>query len=123
MRYRRNEWYLAHVVKKTDDMFDVYFPEDYKKKKSVPLINIRPVRDECTEPTRGELLGKVFTYPGDKDVPSGPWKVRRIGSECNKYFCTSMEPNAKINADDFEIGYVIKCYKKDLQRKYENPFL
>ena len=102
------------MVKKTADKFDVYFPEDYKIKKSVSLNNIRAVHEGCPEPTRGELLGKIFTFPGDDDVPCGRWKVRRIGNGCNsnKYYCTAMDVNAKINCDEFEIGHVIECYKK-----------
>ena len=69
------------------------------------------------------MIGKIFNYPGDEDVPAGRWRVRRMINGENKYFCTAMDPEVKINADDFQIGYVISCYKKDLQRSYENPFL
>ena len=65
-RFRRNEWYLAHVTKKvTDDTFDVYFPEDCNDKKGVPVGNLRPVHSHSPEPRRGELIGKSFQYPGD----------------------------------------------------------
>ena len=124
VRYRRNEWFLAHVTKQNNaNSFEVYFPEDFRVKKSVPIINIRPVDKKCTEPTRGQLIGKVFNYPGDDDVAPSQWKVRRLISEKNTYFCTCLDPKLTPNADDFEIGYVISCYKNDLQSKYENPFL
>ena len=124
VRYRRNQWFLAHVVKKTNDnCFDVYFPEDFRVQKSVPTINIRPVNNSCTEPTRRQLIGKVFYYPGDDDIPASQWKVRRLISEENKYFCTCLDPKSTISGDEFEIGYVVNCYKQDVQRKYENPFL
>ena len=121
VRYRRNEWYLAHITSRNEDgRYDVYFPEDFKVKKSVPASNIRPVDSSCTEPTRGELLGKVFFYPGDDEIPAGKWTVRRL--QGNEYTCTCCDPKATLNIDNFEVGYVISCYKKDLQRRHENPF-
>ena len=125
VRYRHNEWYLAHVttLDSTTDRFTVYFPEDRKVKKNVSLHDIRPVNDSCTEPTRAEMLDKVFNYPGDDEVPSSKWKVRRIIGSENKYFCTCVTPNVTPNSDEFAIGYVIKCYKDDRQKRHENPFL
>ena len=125
VRYRRNEWYLAHVTGActTSNQFDVYFPEDKKQQQKVPLRNIRQVDPKCTEPKRAELVGKVFNYPGDDDVPPSRWTVRRIKGKENKYFCTCLDPNVTPNADDFAIGYVISCYKKDRQHRHENPFL
>ena len=124
VRFKRNEWYLAHITKKVNDTtFDVYFPEDSKAKKSVPLVNIRPIQKNCTEPTRGQLIGKVFNDPGDEDVPPGRWTVRRLKGEENIYVCTSCDPDATVNCVDYDVGFVVSCYKNDLQRKYENPFL
>ena len=122
-RFRRNEWYLAHVTKKvTNTTFDVYFPEDCNDKKGVAVGNLRPVHPHSPEPRRDELIGKSFEYPGDDDIPAGRWTVRRMKNDENVYVCTAHDPKAVINCDDFAIGFVIQCYKKDLQLQHENPF-
>ena len=38
-------------------------------------------------------------------------------------FSLSLRKNVMHNMDEFEIGYVIGCYKTQVQRLHENPFI
>ena len=119
-RFERNQWYLAHVVAINGDRCDIYFPEDSLTRTNVRLMNIKPVVPTCTEPRRRDLIGKTWNFPGDEDYPPGVWTVRRMVGDT--YICVCADPKVVPNTEPFDIGYVISCYKHDLQKQRERRF-
>ena len=120
---------MDHITKVHDNNdkppnFDIYFPEDSKTRQHVNSNNLSPFTENSNEPRRGDMIGKRFLFPGDEDLPTGTWLVRRMVD--NTYICVlvSDDNNGKSKSmATFDIGYVIMCYKRGEQERRENVHL
>ena len=103
-------WYLAHVIGRQDDLHDVYFPGCGEVLTKLPPTKLRNA-DSMTR-TRRQTIGKTFTYSGDDTIPSGTvWKVRKVNPDMVSFMCIKLSGPGRINADSFDIGYVMRRVK------------
>ena len=116
-RFERNKWFLAHVTGIDNGKYTLYFM--CGEVRTRPLSQLRPLPPNSTAPRRTELLHKVWWFEGAHDLAAGLWKVRQI--QGNEYRCTRVSggtPNCQ-NVENFDIGYVIRCYTRQEEEARE----
>ena len=120
-KWKRKEWYLAHITAANPTSYDVYFPDDGKTKKNVPFKDVREPDSFVKAYHRGDLIGRTFYCDGDVDLAPGEWKVRKIG-EGNTYTWVRMTGGGRNpkNCEEFDIGYVIREIVRQEQILREN---
>ena len=122
-RFNRNQYALTHVIKREGTSYDVYFPEDGMVKRRLPLTRLRSCPDSYAAPKVTDMLGKTFVYEGDDEIDEGTvWRVRQIVDGDNgvpEYRCTLTEGTGRLNVTNFDVGYVMRTIKKQLEKDRE----
>ena len=113
------KWYLAHIsTVNRNGTYTVYYPGD----SSTQTVNAARVRAPTNNfaPRRGQMINRVFFWEGADDLPSGHWRVRRLGpASKNEFVCVRLSGEGK-NMENFDIGYVIGqvlSYEQTLREK------
>ena len=121
-RWKRKQWFLAHVFDNRNGRYSVYFPGDSKTKKDLPPNHVREAEPSDTVYTRGEILNKTFFCDGDDDLVPGEWKVRRLINDKNVFVCTRLTGGNRSskNCEEFDIGYVIDEIVRQEQKDRES---
>ena len=65
------------------------------------------------QPRRTDMVNKNFFFDGDKELPSGEWRVRRILDDTNQFVCTKIRGEGPVNIDNFDIGYVMMAVRHE----------
>ena len=111
-----NNYYLAHVTHVHEDgTYTVYFPEDGDVENRIPGSRLRP--SDGRSMRREAMIGKDWYFSGDKDVAKGQWEVKKING--NVYACSRLTGRGPVVSEEFDIGFVIGCYRDGVERKRE----
>ena len=109
-RWKRRQWYLAHITSANGGVYDVYFPGDGKTKKNLDARHVRSANGLSTPPmTRVSLLNETWWFKGCDEAPEGLWEVSAIKD--NDYVCFFRGGDGKTQ-DTFDIGYVMRQVHK-----------
>ena len=93
-KWRRNQWFLAHVTSFKQGRYELYFPDDGKVKLQVHPNNVKPVpatSNGLKVYTRSDMIDRVFYDDGmdksgtERVMAEGMWKVYRIDG--NEFVC------------------------------------
>ena len=113
------QYALAHVIARTGVKHDVYFVDDAIVKKGLSPEQLRPCPPSYAAPKRRDMLGKVFEYEGDEDIPAGTkWKVRQVVGG-TMYRCVKVTGDGELNVDNFDIGFVMRALRKEYENRRE----
>ena len=113
------QYALAHVIARTGVKHDVYFVDDAIVKKGLSPEQLRPCPPSYAAPKRRDMLGKVFEYEGDEDIPAGTkWKVRQVVGG-TMYRCVKVTGGGELNVDNFDIGFVMRALRKEYENRRE----
>ena len=118
---KKNQSYLAHVIAYNEGKYSVYFVEGGDVKHGLTHKDIRAYDGNYA--TRGEMINRDFFDEGDEEFPAGTFRVRQIVD--NEFKCiriTGGDMLRKGELVNFDIGYVITTYQKQLQNQREQGF-
>ena len=104
-KWKRKEWFLAHVTDNQNGKYDVYFPGDGKRKSGLPPSDVREVNASSKVYMRRDMLGRSFYFEGEEDLRPGTWVVRRMINKRNVYVCvrTTGGTSSSKNCEEFDI--------------------
>ena len=120
--WTKKQWYLTHITNISLGVvptFNVYFPGDGKTKKGLRKNQLRDWKTRMSTPPvrRTDLLGKEWWFEGDEEVGRGVFKVRRLKG--NRYVCTRLSGDCSVNLEEFDIGYVMREFRKHTEKVRE----
>ena len=99
-----------------DGTYTVYFPGDGEVVEHIEASRIRPV-DNNRSIRRDSIIKAEWYFRGDRDVGAGNWKIERIKG--NTYECSRVTGDGPVVLEDFDIGYVIRCYRDGVELQRE----
>ena len=118
-KWKRGQYFLAHVTHCDDGRYTVYFL-DGNVKGDIGGDELRPVdpNDQLGAIKRADMLNKDFFFDGEDDLPAGRWRVRRIVD--NEYKCVRLTGGCSFHEgqmEGFDIGYVLRCHQQELEQR------
>ena len=113
----RKKWFLAQVTGYDDGKYNVYFLFG-KTKDNVSESDIRS--SDSRYPRRGDMIGKDFIFSGAPDLAKGKFKVREILADKDMYRCTRVTGDGPKMTEDFDIGWTIKEYMANVDKRRES---
>ncbi len=122
------KWFMSHVYSVTPTGYGVYCPVTGATK-NVGLDKVRELSASAKiqNPTRADLVTKnaEFLFDGDRDIPPGRWKVRRVLHKKNQFVCVRLSeaPVGTPNVDNFMIHYVMKAVRELEENEREHAFI